>query len=966
MMRRLLLFILIAWSLPAAAAGEGQLKVGSFNLCTGVSRRNFVEKGKKGYFADPQRYWCNSATAVADMVAELDCDVLGVQEVCDSIWGVKGDNSLRPMVAERGLRYNWILYPNTKKGISYDVAIAYKPEVLDTLATGIFYTGGHPDKPKTRKGEPEHVCKPCVWAHFVHKATGRDFYFMDTHTVVPQKYQNDKWPRNRGNVLNLQEIARCGEALVPADVPSILVGDLNISHTSNEWFNIADARWEDVYSVMAREERLDMEDRAWGTQNMKDESASGKWYPDHIMTDGFKAMDFRIDRSKFPTADGSLHYPSDHYPIVATVQFASAPNSEGWKGVSSPDGSISIELKDGKTGAMYRVLCDGKEVVHPSKVSMSISDGTVFGAGKPHRISREGNTLVFQYDGCSLEARAFDDGVAWRWTTGKRKPYNVTDEQAEFRFGAGTRTCFSYTHKNVDPFQDDFQNLYTHMRLPVWTPGKALLDVAMGPDDKPVLPTAHPKSPLAVVPALVEGDGVKMVIAESDVISYPGMLLKPFGSAFSARFAGYPATEEQGGKRNLQMLVTSRENYIAACDGKARSFPWRVVCIGREYKDLACNDLVTRLATPSKGDYSWVKPGKVAWEWWSSFFLEGVGFQPGVNTETYKAYIDFASKHGIGYILMDEGWAVKFADDLFKVVPEIDLQEIIRYGKQKQVGVILWAGYSAFAKDIERICRHYSAMGVKGFKIDFLERNDQPIQEFMFKTAETAAKYHLLIDFHGCPPPTGLQKRFPNVVNYEGIFGLEQMRTRALPFYDMVTFDVTAPFIRFLTGPADYTPGAFLNASRDTYAPVKKSPMSQGTRCHQLAEYVVFDGALQMLCDSPSRYEADPFCAEFIYRVPTVWDQKLVLDGKLGEYIVTARRSGDVWYVGALTDWSARDLTIDLSALGSSFSVEAWEDGPDAAVTATSWQKSIYEGNGRISIHLAPGGGWAGIVRVSE
>ena len=956
----LFLLVLALNLLPAQAQS---FKVGSFNICTSGSRKNFVEKGKAGVIAGPQRYWSNSAVAVAEAIKSMDCDVLGIQEVCDSIWGNKGDKDIRRLVSERGMDYEWILYPNTDKGISYDVAIAYKPALLDTLATGILWTGGHPEKPKTKSGEPKHVCKPLVWARFRDKTSGREFYFLNTHTVVPTKYKDNKWPKNRGNILNLQQIRLCGEALVPEDVPSILVGDLNVSHKSADWKNISEGRWEDVYTRFYEDGFLDFDDREWGTQNTKDEEAWTKWHPDHIMLSGFKATDFMVVRDKFPTTDGTHHYPSDHFPIVAKVKFDSLPLEKGWESALSPDKKVSIELKSGSDCAYYRLLVDGKVVVNPSPVSMILDDGLVLGAGKPSKIIRGDNSVKLQYKGYALEACAHNDGVAWRWTIARRKAFKVISEQAAFRFDAGMETLFSYTHKNVDPFQDDFQNLYTSMRFPVWTPGKALMDVAMGPYDKAVLPTRGGQPPLAVLPAMVEGKGLKMVIAESEVISYPGMLLKPFGSGFEARFAGYPATEEQGGKRNLQMIVTSREDYIAACDGKARTFPWRVICIAREDKDLAANELVTRLATPSSGDYSWVKPGKVAWEWWSAFYLDGTDFKPGVNTATYKAFIDFASRNGVEYVLLDEGWAVRFADDLFAVVPEIDLTEIIRYGKENNVGIILWAGYSAFAKEIEKVCRHYSAMGVKGFKIDFLERNDQKIQEFMFETAETAAKYKLLIDFHGCPPPTGLQKRFPNVLNYEGIFGLEQMRNRPLPAYDMVTFDVTAPFIRFVAGPADYTPGAFLNATKETYVPYKPAPMSQGTRCRQLAEYVVFSGPLQMLCDSPSRYEADKECAEFIYRVPTVWDETRVLDGSVGKYIVVARRSGDTWYIGALTDWSARELSVDLAALDlKDASVEAWEDGPEASDRASDWKKNSFAVSAPFTIRLAPGGGWAAIV----
>jgi len=955
--------LILSLLLPLAAFGQA-IKVGSFNLCTSDSRRRFVEKGKAGVIAGPQRYWCNSATAVADMIVSLDCDIIGIQEVCDSIWGVKGDLGIRDMVARHTDAYDWILYPNTSKGISYDVAIAYKPAVFDTLATGIFWTGGHPDQPKTRKGEPKHICKPLVWARLIHKASGREFYFMSTHTVVPTKYKDDEWPKNRGNILNLQEIRRLSEALVPLDTPSILVGDLNVAHNSPDWINISRGRWEDVYTIFKTEDRLSAEDRTWGTQNMKDESGYSKWYPDHIMINGFSASDFSIDRRRFPTADGTLHYPSDHLPITATVDFAPLPIK--WEGAESPDGSIRIDLS-WEQGIFYRVLCDGREVVSASPISMALSDGTVFDKSEPLRVMQADNSLVLQFKGYSLEARAFDDGVAWRWLTSRRQPFKVMDEMADFRFNGGAQALFSYTHKNTDPFQDDFENLYTRTGLPIWAAGKALLDTAPGPEDKAILPLTDGEPPLAVLPALVQDGPVRMVIAESDVVSYPGMFLKPFGSGFESRFAAYPASEEQGGKRSQQMIVTVRENYIATCDGKPRCFPWRVICIARSDREMAANDLVTRLATAPEGDFSWVKPGKSTWEWWNGFYLDGVDFTPGVNTDSYKAHIDFAARHGIEYVMMDEGWAVKFANDLFAVVPGLDLEEIIRYGKKKNVGIILWSGYNAFAKDIENICRHYSGMGVAGFKIDFFDRNDQIVQEAMFKMAETASRYHLVVDFHGCPPPTGLQKRFPNVLNYEGIFGQEQMRKRELPFYDMVTFDVTAPFIRFLAGPADYTPGAFMNGTKESFSPSKIAPMSQGTRCRQLAEYVVFRGPLQMLCDSPSRYESDPACADFLYRVPTVWDETRVLEGSVGEYIVTARRKGDTWYIGALTDWSAREFTVDLSSLGlTSASVEAWEDGPDASENASDWQKRLFSADGSFTIKLAPGGGWAGIVIPSE
>lgn len=925
-------------------AKEPTVKVGSFNLCTSDSRKGFVEDGKKGFFAPPQRYWSKSATAVADMIVALDCDVLGVQEVCDSIWGVKGDYDIKRLVAERSKDFAWILYPNSTKGIQYDVAIAYKPSAVDTLATGIFWTGGHPDKPVSHAKEPRYICRPCVWAKMRHRASGREFWFFSAHTVTPQKYKDDKWPKGRGNVVNLQQLALCAPAIVPEGVPSVMVGDLNVDHKGKSWVHISEAIWEDVYTLCQQEGSLFPEDVQWGTQNTKDETGYSKWYPDHILINGMKVKDFAIIRDKYPTQDGSLHFPSDHLPITAELSFAKAPKEVKWESLRSPDGRISMEVRSTKEGVVYRVLSDGKVLVNPSPISMTLDDGTVLGKGKPKKIVRSAETMTLLFSDHSLDLRAFDDGVAWRWNSSRKDSFRVLDEQVSFRFPDIAQARVSYTHKNKsDPFQDDFENVYLVKRLPFFSGEK-----------------------LAVPPVLVEAPGgEKLIFGEADGVRYPGLFLQVIGNRMEGRFAPYPRKEVRGGHNDLQMQVVEREDFIAYCESGARSFPWRVIGISRTDCDLAENNLMQRLSGPAvAGDFSWVKPGKVAWEWWNQFALTDVDFRPGINMPTYKAYIDFASRHGIEYVILDEGWAVKGANDLFAVVPELDLPELIGYARGRGVDVILWAGFSAFDKDMEKVCAHYAKMGVKGFKVDFLDRNDQKMMNFMYRAAETAARNRLLVDFHGCPPPTGLQKIFPNIINCEGIFGLEQMRKRPFPDSDMVVFDVTAPFIRFRTGPADYTPGAFLNSTPATFVNSTSSPMSQGTRCRQLAEYVVFDAPLQMLCDSPSRYEAEPDCADFLYRVPTVWDETRVLEGKVGEYIVTARRKGDTWYLGALTDWTPRKFTLDLSRLGlSGADIEAWEDGADADQKASSWKKNSFRSEGSFTIRLSPGGGWAGIVK---
>ena len=333
----------------------------------------------------------------------------------------------------------------------------------------------------------------------------------------------------------------------------------------------------------------------------------------------------------------------------------------------------------------------------------------------------------------------------------------------------------------------------------------------------------------------------------------------------------------------------------------------------------------------------------------------------GINNETYKYYIWFASQHGIEYVILDEGWAVNKQADLMQVVPEIDLEELVEYGRERNVGIILWAGYYAFERDMERVVKHYADMGVKGFKVDFMDRDDQRMVDFLHRAAEVCAEHKMLLDFHGVFKPTGLNRTWPNVLNYEGVFGLEQLKWSA-ESTDMVKYDVTMPFIRMVAGPMDYTQGAMRNASRGNYRPVHSEPMSQGTRCRQLAEYVVFESPITMLCDSPSNYMKEPECFAFMASVPTVWDETVALTGSVGEYIAIARRSGDTWYIGAMTDWTPRELELDLSFIGNgNYDIESFADGINADRAARDFRKTVSElpQDRRLKIRMAPGGGYA-------
>lgn len=621
--------------------------------------------------------------------------------------------------------------------------------------------------------------------------------------------------------------------------------------------------------------------------------------------------------------------------------------------LSSPDGGLEVKITadDGISWSLYR---DGACLLTPSRVSMTLEDGTVYGTGK-FRTAKgsddDNNSLTFKFKECDLVFKAFDDGVAYRFISRSKTPFKVVSEQAEFALPDDWSMYVPYVRDYTDNFEtqyfNSFENTYSHIRISEWDSAR-----------------------LAFLPLLVEApEGVKLCIMETDLMNYPGMYLYngDGDTSLEGSYARYPKEMEQGGHNMLQMVVRSREDYIAKYDG-ATSFPWRIVAVSAEDKDLLANRLAYRLATPAAegSDYSWVRPGKVAWEWWNDWNLTGVDFKTGINNDTYKYYIDFASKHGIEYVILDEGWAVNLKADLMQVVPEIDLEELVEYGRERNVGIILWAGYWAFDRDMENVCRYFSEMGVKGFKIDFMDRDDQMMVDFHRRAAETAAKYHLLVDFHGTYKPAGLDRTYPNVVNYEGVHGLEQMKWSG-ENVDQVTYDVTIPFIRMVPGPMDYTQGAMRNASKGNYRPVNSEAMSQGTRCRQLAEYIVFNSPLTMLCDSPSNYMKEPECLEFISEVPTVWDEIVPLDGKVAEYVAVAKRKGDVWYVGGMTNWDARDMEVDLlQVLGDGeWTVEIFTDGVNADRAGCDYRKSEYvlkaadNNTFRLGVHLAPGGGFA-------
>ncbi len=633
--------------------------------------------------------------------------------------------------------------------------------------------------------------------------------------------------------------------------------------------------------------------------------------------------------------------------------------------ITSPDGKLEVSINVNNS-ISYTLKHAGDLLLDDSKIAVTFTDGTAFDGVqnvkkaetrsvsqvleteiyKKAQVKDEFNELTLKFKTFSLVFRAYDDGMAYRFVSHLKEPLNVDSETAEFNFAKDWNMWAAYVCQHTETlesqFYNSFENQYSYTPLSQWN-----------------------KDRLAFLPLMVDGPkGKKIVITEADLMNYPGMYLYNGNSdkALEAVFAPYPEEVKQGGHNNLQIEVQTRRPYIAQ-NIAAEELPWRIVAVSENDVRMADNDMVYRLATPAdpKADWSWVKPGKVAWDWWNAWNIYDVDFRSGINNDTYKYYIDFASANGIEYVILDEGWSVNGAADLFKVVPEIDLEMLVKYASERNVGLILWAGYWAFDRDMEKVCKHYSKMGVKGFKIDFMDRDDQHMVAFHCRAAETAAKYHMLVDFHGTYKPTGLHRTYPNVVNYEGVHGLEQMKWSP-ETVDQVTYDVTVPYIRMMAGPMDYTQGAMRNASRGNYRPVNEEPMSQGTRCRQLAEYVVFDSPFNMLCDSPSNYMYEKECLEFIAEVPTVWDETVGICGEVGKTIAIARRSGDTWYVGALTDWTGRTMELDLSFLPEGkYTVTAFRDGANAYRVARDYKKEQFNlsPERKLTVIFAPGGGFA-------
>lgn len=627
--------------------------------------------------------------------------------------------------------------------------------------------------------------------------------------------------------------------------------------------------------------------------------------------------------------------------------------------LSSPDGTLKVEISAGNELA-YQVMHGNDTILSHSNIGLVLENGTI--VGKTPRITGErrrkikdniespfyrfkefvatGNELDLKLKGgFGIIFRAYNEGVAYRFYTTQSSDIIIKEEQAEFNFKEDYTAYLPYTTNDKKPMAMAYQNVYD------------------------IIPLSKAQPKLAFLPVTVDCGSVKLTLLESDLEAYPGMFVQSQQGKYGLKgvFAPYPAKTDFYPWRK-QEYVTETTDFISRSRG-SRSYPWRVLTITEKDTDMPVNNLVYALASPNRiGDTSWIKTGKVAWDWWNDWNLKGVPFKAGINMDTYKYYIDFASRNGLEFIVLDEGWYDPKSGDMLTVIPELDLTELIAYGKSKGVEIVLWTVFNVLDSQLEAACKKYADMGIKGFKVDFLDRDDQTAVEMVYRIAEMTARYKLTLDLHGIYKPTGINRTYPHIINFESVFGMEEVKWTDIK-NNMPLYDVTFPYIRMMAGPVDYTPGAMRNATKADWRAMYYTPASIGTRCHQLAAYIVHDSPFTMLCDAPTNYLNEQECVDFIASLPVEVDSTFIASGELGKYIVTVRKKDVNWYIGGMTNWDERDVQLDFSFLpeGMSYTAVLFKDGVNANKQAEDYRKETIriDKDSRLTLHLASGGGFA-------
>ncbi|MFD2163047.1 glycoside hydrolase family 97 protein [Paradesertivirga mongoliensis] len=622
--------------------------------------------------------------------------------------------------------------------------------------------------------------------------------------------------------------------------------------------------------------------------------------------------------------------------------------------LASPDGKLKLSVTISKKDIQWSVNLHNEEVIFPSTISLTVNSRELntavvrskrqqVNAPIPAEVARKSKIVDNNYSEITLELknnnglvfRVYNDGLAYRFKTSFVKDILVNQESLQINFPQATRVLFPEEQSTLS----DNERPYLENALSAFT-SKQFCSL-------PMLATTK--------------NNIRVLITDADVLDYPNMFLEATGTnSLKAKFPPVVLEAVQSGDR-MENIVKEAD-YIAKTAG-TRNLPWRVFTITNDDRKLAESDMVYKLSTPSViKETSWIKPGQVSWDWWNANNIYGVDFPAGINTKTYKYYIDFASKYSLEYIILDEGWSAS-TTNLMESTEAINIPELVDYGKTKNVGIILWSLWKPLDNDMNKLLDRFAAWGVKGIKVDFMQRSDQGMVNYYERLAKACAERKLLVNFHGSFKPGGMHRKYPNIMSHEGVKGLEQNKwTHSIT----PEHNVTIPFTRMVAGPMDYTPGAMNNANKHSFRDIFETPMSMGTRCHQLAMYVVYESLLQMLADSPTNYYKEDESADFISRIPVTWDETHVISAKVSDYILTARRKGDNWYIGGMTDWDPRDFTVDFSFLpGGNFEAEIVQDGVNAHRNGNDYKKVNLNitNQSKLSIKMAPGGGWVAIIK---
>ena len=623
--------------------------------------------------------------------------------------------------------------------------------------------------------------------------------------------------------------------------------------------------------------------------------------------------------------------------------------------LSSPNGEIKVTLNI-TDKIYYSIAYDGDVLLKDNSLQLALKDEVLGQNPRLRRrkyvsvdeqltpvmplkfstVTNQYNQLTLTFKNYSVEFRAYDDGVAYRFVTSRKGEVEVLGEE----FAVNFPDDYLLHLQQPGGFKTSYEEPYTHVFSSEWKPS-----------DK-----------MSVLPVLIDTrKQYKILISESDLTDYPCMFLKGTGdNGIVSTFPKAPLAFGEDGDRSLK--ITQEADYIAKTSG-ARNYPWRYFVLTKDDRQLLENTMTYKLAGKNQlQDVSWIKPGQVSWEWWNDASPYGpdVNFVSGYNLETYKYYIDFASKFGIPYIIMDEGWA-KSTRDPYTPNPKVDLHELIRYGKEKNVGIVLWLTWLTVENNFD-LFKTFNEWGIKGVKIDFMDRSDQWMVNYYERVAKEAAKHHLFVDFHGSFKPAGLEYKYPNILSYEGVRGMEQMGG-CYP-----DNSIYLPFMRNAVGPMDYTPGAMISMQPNVYRAERPNSASIGTRAYQLALFVIFESGLQMLADNPTLYYRNEDCTRFITSVPVTWDETVALEAKAGEYAIIAKRKGDKWFIGGMTNngQTEREFAVKLDFLKKdrAYQMTSFEDGINAGRQAMDYRcKSSQVKNGDVlTVKMVRNGGFAAVI----